>query len=771
MNLARFALRNPVTILMAVLGTIILGMISFSKLPVDMFPEITFPSITVATFYPGANPQDMERMVTYPVEKAVSTVNGVNYVSSISRQGASLVTINFNWGTNLDTAQSDVLQAVNLIHGDLPKECQYPIIRKFDVSQISVVYIALMGGGLNEGQLYDLAYNVVEPEIEHVSNVASARVGGGKIREICVRFDRERLRAFNLSPESVIQAVQQANLIIPSGDIKAGPYDYRLFTETQFSLVKPIENIIVTNVQKRPVYIRDIGKVIDDFRDQTDIIRVNGQPAVSLAVQKTSGTNTIEVVDGVRKAVPKIQKMLPPGVVMLELFDQSTYIRNSITNLQHEALMGAALAVLVILVFLRNVRSTLIVSLSIPISIICAFILLYFSNMSLNMFTLGGLALGVGRLVDDAIVVLENIYRHRNAGASPAEASIQGAGEVGLAVLASTITTIVVFLPVVFITGIAKLLFTPLALTVAFSLIASYFVSLTVIPVLSRKYLRPEAEDVSPDSPTFFERMKRRFKGWFDRIDTGYQTTLAWVLAHRKTVVLVVSGAFLSSLPLYFFIGTEFFPSMDESQFRFIVQLPVGTRLEESGRVAARMEEIVQQTIGKETLATQVSFGLPSGSVSAIFSQNSGPHMGWIRARLVNPGERTLSSDALMDKLRPKTPAGVPRRKDLLRIGRDRQPADLFRERQPDRRGDHRLRFQEGGEAGRRGGGHRPFDPRRQRRSSQPGAGLPPAEHRDRPGEGGLARPERGPDRPIHPDVHQRLPGFGVLRPPDREPV
>ncbi len=654
MNLARFALRNPVTILMAVLGTIILGMISFSKLPVDMFPEITFPSITVATFYPGANPQDMERMVTYPVEKAVSTVNGVNYVSSISRQGASLVTINFNWGTNLDTAQSDVLQAVNLIHGDLPKECQYPIIRKFDVSQISVVYIALMGGGLNEGQLYDLAYNVVEPEIEHVSNVASARVGGGKIREICVRFDRERLRAFNLSPESVIQAVQQANLIIPSGDIKAGPYDYRLFTETQFSLVKPIENIIVTNVQKRPVYIRDIGKVIDDFRDQTDIIRVNGQPAVSLAVQKTSGTNTIEVVDGVRKAVPKIQKMLPPGVVMLELFDQSTYIRNSITNLQHEALMGAALAVLVILVFLRNVRSTLIVSLSIPISIICAFILLYFSNMSLNMFTLGGLALGVGRLVDDAIVVLENIYRHRNAGASPAEASIQGAGEVGLAVLASTITTIVVFLPVVFITGIAKLLFTPLALTVAFSLIASYFVSLTVIPVLSRKYLRPEAEDVSPDSPTFFERMKRRFKGWFDRIDTGYQTTLAWVLAHRKTVVLVVAGAFLSSLPLYFFIGTEFFPSMDESQFRFIVQLPVGTRIEESGRVAAKMEEILQQTIGKETLATQVSFGIPSGSVSAIFSQNSGPHMGWIRARLVNPGERTLSSDALMDKLRPK---------------------------------------------------------------------------------------------------------------------
>jgi CzcA family heavy metal efflux pump len=653
MNLARFALRNPITILMAVLGSILLGIISFSKLPVDMFPDITFPSITVATFYPGANPQDMERMVTYPVEKAVSTVNGVKYVSSISRQGASLVTINFNWGTNLDSAQSDVLQAVNLIHGDLPKDVQYPIIRKFDISQISVIYIALMGGGLNEGQLYDLAYNVIEPEIEHVTNVASARVVGGKIREIQVNFDRQRLQAFNLSPESVIEAVQQANLILPSGDIKAGPYDYRLFTETQFSLVRPIENIIVTNVNKRPVYIRDIGMVRDDFQDQTNLIRVNGQPAVSLAVQKTSGTNTIQVVDGVREAFPRIQKMLPPGVVMLELFDQSTYIRNSITNLQHEALMGAFLAVLVILVFLRNLRSTLIVSLAIPISIVCAFILLYFNDLSLNIFTLGGLALGVGRLVDDAIVVLENIYRHRNAGKSPYEAAVQGSGEVGLAVLASTVTTIIVFLPVVFITGIAKLFFTPLALTVAFSLIASYFVSLTVIPVLSRKYLEPERE-FSPTSPSLLERMNWRFKNGFEAIDSRYQAVLSWALDHRKTVVLTVLAVLLCSLPLYFFIGSEFFPSMDESQFRFWVQLPVGTRLEESGRVAARMEEIIQETMGKETRAVQVNFGMPSGSVSAIWSQNTGPHMGWIRARLVDPGERKLSSDAFMEKLRPR---------------------------------------------------------------------------------------------------------------------
>jgi CzcA family heavy metal efflux pump len=658
-NLAKFALRNPITVLMAVLVTVILGAISFSKMPVDMFPEITFPSITVATFYRGANPRDIERMVTYPVEKAVSTVNGVKHVSSISRQGASLVTIYFNWGTNLDSAQSDVLQAVNLVRSDLPKEVENPIIRKFDISQISVVFIALMGGGLNEGQLYDLAYNTVEPEIEHVANVASARVVGGKIREIYVHFDRERLQAFGLSPENVIQAVQQANLILPTGDIKAGPYAYRLFTETQFNLVKPMEDIIVSNIQKRPVYIRDIGAVKDAYQDQTNLIRVNGQPAVALAVQKTSGTNTIQVVDDVRRALPRIQKMLPPGVVMLELFDQSVYIRNSIKSLQHEAVLGAILAILVILVFLRNFRSTLIVSLSIPISIVCAFILLYFNNLTLNTFTLGGLALGVGRLVDDAIVVLENIYRHRSAGESPEEASIKGSGEVGLAVLASTITTIVVFLPVVFITGIARLLFTPLALTVAFSLIASYFVSLTVIPVLSRKYLHPEAEDPLPRSPSLPDRLKGRLKGWFERIDALYQSTLTWALAHRKWVVVGVVAAFLGSAPLYFFIGSEFFPSMDESQFRFIVQLPVGTRLEESARVAAQMEEVVQQTIGGETTAVQVNFGIPGG-LSAIWSQNTGPHMGWIRVRLVDPSQRKLSADALMDKLRPKLQQSFP---------------------------------------------------------------------------------------------------------------
>ncbi|MHB8771259.1 MAG: efflux RND transporter permease subunit [Syntrophales bacterium] len=654
MNLARFALRNPITVLMAVLGTIILGVISFTKLPVDMFPEITYPSITVATFYPGANPQDIERTVTYPVEKAVSTVNGVKYVSSLSRQGASMVTVYFTWGTSLDSAQSDVLQAVNLIHGDLPKDVQYPIIRKFDVSQISVVFISLMGGGLNEGQLYDLAYNVIEPEIEHVPNVASARVVGGKIRQIQIHFDRQRLQAFSLSPEALIQAVQQANLILPSGDIKAGRYDYRLFTETQFSIVKPIENIVVANVKNRPVYIRDVAKVRDDFAEQTNLIRVNGRPAVALSVQKTSGTNTIQVVDDVRKALPRIKKLLPPGVEMLELFDQSMYIRNSITNLQHEALMGAALAVLVILLFLRNLRSTLIVSLSIPISIVCAFILLYFNNLSLNVFTLGGLALGVGRLVDDAIVVLENIYRHRTAGESASAAAIQGAGEVGMAVLASTITTIVVFLPVAFITGIAKLLFTPLALTVAFSLVASYFVSLTVIPILSRKYLHPEQDEILPASPTAPQRMKWRLKVLFEGIDSGYQSLLAWALGHRKTVVIAVLLALAGSAPLYFLIGTEFFPSMDESQFRLLVQLPVGTRLEESAAVAARMEEVIRDTIGPETKAVQVNFGIPSGTVSAIYSQNTGPHMGWIRCRLVDPGERNLSSDELMEKLRPR---------------------------------------------------------------------------------------------------------------------
>jgi CzcA family heavy metal efflux pump len=661
MILAKFALRNPITVLMVVLAALILGILSFTKLPVDMFPDISFPSITVATFYPGANPQDMERMVTYPVERAVSTVNGVKHVASISRQGASLVTIYFNWGTNLDSAQSDVLQAVNLIHGDLPKDVQYPIIRKFDVSQISVVFIALMGGGLNEGELYDLATNYVQQEMEHVPNVASARVVGGKVREIQVHFDRQRVQAFSLSPDSIIQAIQAANLILPSGNIKAGPYDYRLFTETQFSLVKPIEDIVVSNLRQRPVYLRDVASIRDDFQEQTNLIRVNGEPAVGLAVQKTSGTNTIEVVDGVRRQLPRIQRMLPPGVVMLELFDQSNFIRSSIQTLQQKALIGGLLAALIILVFLRNIRSTLIVTLAIPISVVCTFTLLYFSELSVNIFTLGGLALGVGRLVDDAIVVLESIYRHRSAGRPPDEAAVQGTAEVGMAVLASTITTIIVFLPVAFISGIARLLFTPLALTVSFSLIASYFVSLTVIPVLSRKYLHPELDEQALlSSPSPAQRLKKRLRDGFERVDSGYQSVLQWALNRRKTVVLAVAVVSLGSFPLYFLIGSEFFPSMDESQFRLVVQLPVGTRLEESARVAMRMEEIIKESLGKDLLAVQTNFGMPSGTVSAIWSQNTGPHMGRVQARLVPPGERRLSSDAWMNVLRPKIAEEFP---------------------------------------------------------------------------------------------------------------
>ena len=355
--------------------------------------------------------------------------------------------------------------------------------------------------------------------------------------------------------------------------------------------------------------------------------------------------------------------------------------------------MGAGLAVLVILVFLRNLRSTLIVSLSIPISVVCAFVLLYFGGLSLNVFTLGGLALGVGRLVDDAIVVLENIFRHRNAGESPYDAAMKGSGEVGLAVLASTITTIIVFLPVAFITGIAKLLFTPLALTVAFSLIASYFVSLTVIPVLSAQVSASGSRrSLARHPPLGVDRLKWRFKGWFEQIDGGYQSVLSWALSHRKIVVLIVTVAFLGSLPLYLFIGTEFFPSMDESQFRFIVQLPVGTRLEESVQVAARMEKIVQETIGQGDQCHPGQFRPAHGhGLRHLVAEYRPPYGLDPRHAWSPPGSGTLSSDALMEKLRPKLLAGIPRGAHFLQLRGDRAHADLLRKRKPHRCGDPRI--------------------------------------------------------------------------------
>ena len=660
MWLTRLALRNPVLILMMSLMTLALGFVSLRHLSVDLFPDITVPLIRVAIFYTGAGPTDIEKSITMPVERAVSASPGVDRVESVSKQGVSLVSVWFQFGTNLDNAQFDVSQRIAQIMNTLPPGIQQPFNIKFDITNIPVVQVAVGSDELDERQLYDLALNVIEPQLERIKGVASATPGGGKVREIEVELQREALRARGLAPLDVVQAVRASNLLMPSGNIRVGDRDYNVFANTQFQQAKPLGDVVVRapvqtgNRMAGPVRIRDVARVLDSTADQNEIVRINGQRGVYLRVLKQPGANSIQVVDAVRAALPKLRGV-PPTVKTAISFDQSSYIRASVKALEHEAVQGGILAVLVILVFLVSLRATGIVAVAIPLSIVATFVLLFFSGQTLNVFTLGGLALGVGRLVDDSIVELENIHRHLAMGQGRGQAVLAAAQEVAMPILVSTITTIVVFFPVLFLFGIARNLFLPLALTISFALIMSFFVSRTVTPLLCMMWL--PGGHATQHSGGFAGRVIGRLEA----LDDAYARALRAVLRHRARTIFVILAFFAASLFLSKRIGSEFFPDSDESQFSLVYKAPIGTRVEKTEQIAQRLEEAVDKTLGKANLYTTMitDSGLPVGR-TAIFSANTGPHAGTLQVNLVPRGDRPISDVVASERLRSEIQGALP---------------------------------------------------------------------------------------------------------------
>jgi hydrophobe/amphiphile efflux-1 (HAE1) family protein len=659
MWLTLLAMRNGIAVLMASLAVLVLGFTSLSRMPIDLFPNINYPSVRVGVQYKGANAQDIERTVTYPIEKAVSAVAGVRHVESRSRQGFSAVDVSFQWGYDIDAGLTEIAQRIQSIMSTLPTGVQPPFILKFDLSNIPVCLVTLSGGGLDERQLYDLAYNTVEPQLERLAGVASASVDGGKIRQITVNLNGDLLYAKGISVTEVARAVNDANFLLPSGDVKLGQIDYNVFTNNQFAVVEPMEDIVVRRTGGTPIRVRDLGRVEDSAETQQSVVRVNGDKAVYLRVNKQPGANTVEVVDAVKATLPKLLG-LPPGVRVNLTFDQSTYIRQSISSLWHEAAMGSVLAFLVILLFLRSFISTAIISIAIPLSLLLTMIAMYMLGQTLNIFTLGGLALAVGRLVDDSIVELENINRHLNMpGKLRRPAVLDAAREVAMPIFVSTITTIVVFLPTVFLEGQAKLLFIPLTFTISCSLFASFLVSRTVTPLLCLHWLRPAAtgETTSRNPVT-------RVLAWsarnLERLDGFYQNVLGWALAHRRTVIAGVVGAIAVTVMVVPLIGTEFFPPSDESQFLVRVRAPVGTRVEETERIIARMEDIIRGTLRPDELGAIVStVGVPGGR-SGLFSQNTGPHAGQLQVYLTSLQKRKRRDQELVAAIRPKLAGQFP---------------------------------------------------------------------------------------------------------------
>ncbi|MBX6378289.1 MAG: efflux RND transporter permease subunit, partial [Clostridia bacterium] len=593
MGIPRLAVHRPVTVLMLCLGIVVLGVISLVGMAVDLFPEINLPVAVVTTRYSGAGPEEIENLVTRPVEEAVATVANVDTISSQSSEGNSFVIVRFGWGTDLDFATLEMRERLDQVRRLLPSEAETPTVQRFDPNQFPIMALSL-SGPQGPAELRRLADDVVKPRLERLDGVAAALVSGGLEREIHVELEPERLVAYGLSLDRVVQALRDQNLNLPGGAVDEGGTRFVLRTTGEFQTVDEIRHIPVHTPGGAQVELGDIAAVTDGFRDVENLTRTNGEPSVGISVQKQSGANTVQVADRVRAAMGELQAALPPGAELKVAWDQSDFIKDSIRAVVQHTLEGAVLAVAILYLFLRNVRSTLVIGLAIPISILGAFILIRFAGLTLNLISMGGLALGVGRLVDDSIVALENIYRHRERGEGRMEAAIRGASEIAGAITGSTLTVVAVFLPVVFVQGLAGELFRQMALTVSFALLCSLLVAVTVIPLVASRIL--EVEEASAPTRRTWNPVALAALGfgrWFRRLERFYRRAIDWALRHRRLVLAASAAAFVASLGLLPLVGTELFPQTDQGQFTIRIDMPKGTSLEETDRVVRQVEAAV----------------------------------------------------------------------------------------------------------------------------------------------------------------------------------
>ncbi|HYM90078.1 MAG TPA: efflux RND transporter permease subunit, partial [bacterium] len=541
-----------------------------------------------------------------------------------------------------------------------------PFVLKFDVSNIPVAQVVVRGAGLDARQLYDLAYNTIEPQLERLPGVSTAFVNGGLVRQLSVSVDPHKLAAAGLALQDVQNAIVRYNQILPSGSLRNNRIDYQLNVPSLLQSVPAIQDVVVATRGGVPVHIRDVARVSDAAADQTQIVNVDGKPGVVMFVARQPDANTVQTVNAIRAALPSLTG-LPPGVTLSVGFDQSRYIRAAIKTLGNEAILGAVLTFLVVLVFLRSLWSLFIVGLGIPLSVSSALLLLYFTGQTLNVFTLGGLTLAMGRLVDDAIVVRENITRHlATPGRSVLEAVLTATQEVGLPVLASTATTIAVFFPVVFLSGIAQRLFVPMALTIVFALAASYVVSMTIDPVLSIKLLR--AGTANTEGSGVVARFNRWSEGLMDGLDAGYQTALGWTFRHRAVVLGGIGVVLVSSLLAARWIGTEFFPSTDESQFEIDLEAPQGMAVQVTSALAEQIAGIIRQVVpARDIITIYTNSGVPASGGG--FGGNAGPNTASVQVRLVPPTQRQRSTDALTDAVRKALQGKFPGVQLFARVG------------------------------------------------------------------------------------------------------
>lgn len=633
MKLSDIAIKRPVTTTMMVLLVVLLGIIAFNMVNIDLFPNITYPAAVVITDYEGVGPEEIETMVTRPIEGAIATVTNINNLTSTSSAGGSMVIAEFNWGTDMDMASMDMREKIDMIEGYLPDEVNDPMIVKFDPSMMPVMQLGV-AADLDLVKLKSIMEDDFIPRLERLEGVAQVSLIGGKEREILITLDQSKLNNYNLDFSSITNTLMMGNLNISGGDINRGSSVLLVRVTGKFRNLDEISKILIPTAFGT-VSLEDIAEVEDTYKKMNSLSRLNGENSIGLMIQKQTDSNTVSVSNRVDGEIDKIIAEMDYDLRVVPIMDQAKFIKKSIGNVGRNALIGGFLAIFILFLFLRNYRSTVIIATAIPVSVITTFMLIYFGNLTLNMMTLGGLALGVGMLVDNSIVVLENIYRYRLEGYNRIEAAKKGSQEVGMAIVASTLTTVVVFLPIVFMGGMAAELFQELALTVTFSLLASLIVSLTLIPVMSSKILKVNEK----------EKQKMHKKDILDKIKDKYKTTLVWSLDHRKLLIFLSIVVFIGSIALYPFIGAEFIPSMDQGQFTISVEMPKGTNLEETNRVTTLVEEKVLALPEVDSLLVNI------GSAGDVMGSSSSDVSSLI-VLLKRPSERKKTTNEVMEELR-----------------------------------------------------------------------------------------------------------------------
>ncbi len=664
----RASLRNPYAVVAISLIVVILGVVSYQNMVVDIFPEINLPVVAVATFYKGMGPSEIEGAITLRLEQLYLQASYVEHIESRSLPGVSLIKVYFHPSYDVNAGMAEITSLTYSALRYLPQGVFPPIIIKFGAASLPIGTLTVSSETLGEKDVRDLAYYGVRPQLANVPGVFVAPSFGGTVRQITVFLDRERMLARGLSIHDVVQAVNAQSLLLPAGNVKIGEFDYNVYTNSLIQFVEQMNEIPVKVVNGVPILLKDVGRAADSTMIQGNVVRINGRRAVYLPIMKQAGANTIQVIDGIKATLPKLLG-LPKDLVVKLIFDQSLYIRQAIRTLEHEGLLGGGLACLMVLLFLGSLRSTLIITLAIPLSVTAAFIGLYFTGHTVNIMTLGGLALAVGRLVDDAIVVVENTHRHMAMGKSSRQATEDAVTEVAMPMFVITVTVFLVFLPIAFFTGVIKFLFVPLALAVAYSMMASFVVALTVAPVAMEWLLRNERHGDGEQGTGHAGKLT----AWWNRLNLfdpfveRYVAVLRWCLRHKAVVVGGVTALFVGSLLLAPRLATEFFPKVDAGQFILHVAAPEGTRVETTEALVGQLEGVLRQEIPAADLDQIVAnIGLPHGWM-VLFTPVNGPHQAFLLVSLTR--EHTVRTDALIARLRTRLARQFPGLKFSFQTG------------------------------------------------------------------------------------------------------